>query len=87
MGDTQYWRLIFALAGAQIPAISINRKGDKPKDWQIKIRDFGQDLLEEKTDWLKQNSIQRWVGGVQIDSGGKSANWRYDPESGKVLEL
>lgn len=59
--------------------------GDKPVDWRVELTAVGDDLLELRSDWVALNGIQRWVGGVQLNSRHQSA-WRYDPGLGLSRE-
>lgn len=68
MGDTSFWNILDELANAEHPAITLNKQGEKPNQWQLAITQTGRDLLANKLDWLKLNSIDRWVGGIHIDT-------------------
>ena len=68
MGDSGYWQVLEDLATAGHPAIILNKQGDKPKDWQVVLTDTGRDLVANKADWLELNPIDRWVGGIHIDT-------------------
>jgi hypothetical protein len=50
----------------------------------VELLPFGEDLLRNRADWLKANTVERWVGGVRIDSRDRS-NWRFDDARGEVL--
>lgn len=81
LGDTGYWFTINGLATASHPALSIYKEGDKPNEWQVELTSVGEKLLGNQIDWVTLNGIERWVGGVHLDSG-KGSVWRYDPETG-----
>ena len=85
LGDTGYWLVVDGLAEASHPAIHIEKNGDKPVDWQVELTRTGDDLLGCRSDWVALNGIQRWVGGVLLDSG-RRAVWRYDPGLGLFRE-
>ncbi|MDB5864454.1 MAG: hypothetical protein JWO70_2260 [Betaproteobacteria bacterium] len=88
MGDTGYWNVLRGLADASRPALRIHERGDMPREsnrhWQVELLPFGEDLLRNRADWLKANTVERWVGGVRIDSRDRS-NWRFDDARGEVL--
>ena len=68
MGDSGYWHVLEDLATAEHPAITLDKQGDKPKEWQVTLTYTGHDVLANKLDWLELNAIDRWVGGIHIDS-------------------
>jgi hypothetical protein len=81
LGDTGYWWTINGLANAQQPAITMDKQGDKPIQWHMELTSIGARLLENQADWITLNGIDRWFGGVKLDSGSGSV-WRYAPEAG-----
>jgi len=68
MGDTSYWHVLEDLATIEHPAISLNKQGEKPKQWQVALTATGRDLLVNKVDWLELNLVDHWVGGIHIDT-------------------
>ncbi len=72
MGDTGYWHLLEDLAAPRHPAITLDKQGDKPNQWQVSLTANGRDLMVNRSDWLKLNEIDRWVGGIHIDTRGGS---------------
>jgi hypothetical protein len=89
MGDTGYWNVLRGLADATLPALRIHERGDMPQEsnrhWQVELLPFGEDLLRNKADWLRANTVERWVGGVRIDTRNRS-NWRFDDARGEVRQ-
>jgi hypothetical protein len=86
MGDSFYYKLVQGLADANDPAISLHRRGDKPNEWDLALLPFGNRLLNYNADWLVANHIQRWVGGVFLDSRA-AAHWRWDAARDNVAEI
>jgi hypothetical protein len=88
MGDTGYWSMLRHLANARQPALRIDDGSDLPREWnprwQVQLLPLGKALLQNNADWLKENAVERWVGGVRIDSR-QETNWRFDKDSGDVL--
>jgi hypothetical protein len=84
-GDLQYWLVLSGLAEAPRPALTLEKHGENPKDWQVDITPLGHDLLDNKADWLTLNPVQRWVGGVQVDSREPSV-WRFAGDRGVILQ-
>ncbi|MDH5179011.1 MAG: DUF1835 domain-containing protein [Gammaproteobacteria bacterium] len=68
MGDSGYWQVLDDLAQAAHPAVVMEKQGEKPNTWQIALTDFGRELVENKQDWLELNHVDRWVGGIHINS-------------------
>jgi uncharacterized protein DUF1835 len=87
LGDTGYWAVLRRLADTENPALRIDERSDMPeewnKHWQVELLPFGRDLLANTADWLKANAVERWVGGVRIDSR-QATNWRFDSNGGVV---
>jgi hypothetical protein len=88
LGDAGYWIVLRGLADATEAAIRIDRRRDAPtdshRDWHVELLAFGERLLEKKADWLRANEVDRWVGGVHIDSR-EGANWRFDDSTERVV--
>lgn len=83
-GDLQYWLVLSGLADAPRPAVTLEKHGENPKDWQVDITQLGHDLLASK-DWFVLNPVQRWVGGVKVDSREPSV-WRFAGDRGVILQ-
>lgn len=83
-GDSGYWRIISRLANTEQPAINIDKKGDKPVEWQVTPTTLVEKLLANKVDWLTLNVVNRWVGGVKVDTQvGKL--WRVNRKTKSVV--
>lgn len=78
MGDSGYWHLLEDLASANQPAILLDKQGDKPNSWQVSLTDTGRALLNNNADWLELNTVDRWVGGIHIDTANGQVE-RYQP--------
>ena len=44
---------------------------------ELKVTALGRDVLGGKKDWQRINTQSRWLGGVEIKTGGEC--WRWDP--------
>jgi hypothetical protein len=88
MGDEGYWKILRGLADATEPALKIDVRADMPKewhkDWHVELLPFGTRLLNNDADWLVRNHVQRWVGGVFIDSRAET-HWRLDDARSAVV--
>ena len=89
MGDTGYWNVLRGLANTEAPALRIRERTDVPQEWNrhwhVELLPFGESLIRNEADWLESNTVERWVGGVRIDSRNR-LNWRFDEERGRVIE-
>ena len=72
MGDSGYWHVLDDLALVKHPAIRLDKQGDTPNTWQVTITDLGLELLSNNNDWLKLNTVNRWVGGIHIDTNANN---------------
>ena len=86
MGDAFYWKLLKGLADAATPALRMDMRADSPREWYVELLPFGTQLLNHDADWLASNHVQRWVGGVFIDSRAAS-HWRWNAEANTVVEV
>lgn len=68
MGDTGYWQLLEDLAKADHPAITLDKQGEKTNQWQVTLSEIGRRLLADEVDWVELNGIDRWVGGIHLNS-------------------
>ena len=88
LGDSGYWVVLLGLANAAMPALKIDERNDMPPEWHrhwhVELLPLGRDLLANKADWLKANRVERWIGGVRIDSQ-QAINWRFDNGAGIAL--
>lgn len=88
LGDTGYWIVLRELADAQQPAIRIEARTDTPTEWKqhwhVELLPFGERLLRNDADWLRANTVDRWVGGVHIDSRD-STSWRFERGSARIV--
>jgi len=68
MGDSGYWQVLEDLSKVKHSAIRLDKQGEKPNTWQVELTDIGHDLFLNKQDWLKLNIVDRWVGGIHINT-------------------
>ena len=50
----------------------------------VALLPFGERVLKGDADWLHADHVERWVGGVRIDSRER-VNWRIDDQRQVVL--
>lgn len=79
LGDLMYWSDIESLAQAPRPALTPAAGWRDP----IALTEFGRALLAGKADWIAENGIDRWCGGVHLQSPGPV--WRWDPATSGVV--
>jgi len=74
-----------SLAGAPHPALKVAGPGRLPlwnppldlSPWTVTLTDIGRALVAGRTDWIKLNGIDRWLGGVHL---GGADIWRWDEQ-------
>ena len=79
LGDLMYWSDIEALTSAPRPALT------PAADWRdaIALTEFGRALLAGEADWIAENGVDRWCGGVHLQSPGPV--WRWDAATDGVV--
>lgn len=86
LGDLTWYSIAQGLFEADTPAIDYHiTTPDAPllQRGTLSITAFGKAMLAGQANWLKENTIERWVGGVRIRGGQK--NWCWDPGEGPVF--
>ena len=67
-----YWPIVRRLARARVPALTGFEAPDRP----IALTALGRALLDGDADWVAENGLDRWVGGIRLD--GDRPPWRWD---------
>lgn len=85
MGDATFWSRLEMLASGPRPLI---RLPGKPTDQafpkgEIELTDDGRRVATGELDWVAVAGIDRWLGGVHLV--GDQAEWRWDPDRGKLV--
>ncbi len=83
-GDLALRRELLALGSAKLSAPLLNVTGSPASTAEVSITSHGHDVLEGKLDHVHVNGIDRWVGGVHLDSSLNNI-WRYDSQSDRFL--
>jgi hypothetical protein len=52
---------------------------------RVRLTSFGSQLLSGAVDFVKENGVDRWIGGVRLN--GRSLPWRYDTHTKKLAAL
>lgn len=88
LGDAQLYRALRLLADAPTPALKqIDRF--EPKDAagmllsSFELTEDGREVLAGAQDFIAQNGIDQWLGGVHLL--GPEAAWRWDHETEQLL--
>jgi hypothetical protein len=80
MGDSGYWPVLRDLAGARQAAVRLTGEAaTRMEERGVALLPFGERVLRGDADWLHANDVERWVGGVRIDSRER-VNWRVDDQ-------
>ncbi len=80
LGDLMYWSDIESLTSARRPALTPAAGWRDP----IALTEFGRALLAGEADWIAENGVDRWCGGVHLRSPGPL--WRWDAASNGVVQ-
>jgi hypothetical protein len=79
LGDAMFWPILEGLSVAAHPAIGDITDIRTP----VAITQFGRRLIAGRTDWVANNGIDRWHGGVHL--AGKRLPWRWDDAERTVV--
>ncbi|RED49670.1 DUF1835 domain-containing protein [Aestuariispira insulae] len=72
LGDVMFWPFLSELSAAPKPAITAFEGIREP----IALTDYGRALLKGEADWILDNGVEHWMGGVNLGEG--RALWRWD---------
>jgi Domain of unknown function (DUF1835) len=88
LGDIVFYSYLERLSGKKNPLLTwssggavISPTANYSRDFvrrELRVTPLGRDVLAGRKDWQNINTESRWLGGVEIEPGGKS--WRWDPE-------
>lgn len=90
-GDIMLFNRLEVLANGPSPLMKIEGLENiqsRHKAWPVgklslSLTDTGRDVFETKSDWVKINGIDQWLGGVHLQ-GAESA-WRWDGAKEKLV--
>ena len=92
-GDTTLFACLDEMATPPHPLLTIEGPGtivapvDKPLQdigrWCLAITDTGRDVLAGKLDWIELNGIDRWLGGVHLQTNQPA--WRWDEQTCRLV--
>jgi hypothetical protein len=87
LGDIVFYSYLERLSDKKNPLVTwtngtmvVAPSSDTSRDFvngKLKLTPLGRDVLAGKRDWQSINGQSRWLGGVEIRSGG--SGWRWDP--------
>lgn len=92
-GDLQYWLTLRRMSQGMHPLLLLEDNVSFPNfkksvenflSTPVRMTDLGQQLLNETSDWISLNGIEKWLGGVHLQ--GNVNVWRWNCEDGS-LEL
>jgi hypothetical protein len=75
MGDTSLMRYVRALLSCRTPLV-------REEDGVYLITDMGVEVLAGRSDHVRRNGINRWLGGVHLI--GNEVLWRWDESAGRL---
>jgi hypothetical protein len=75
LGDMSFAGYVQALARGPRPLLSIEAAPD-PSDARLELTATGRDVLAGRADAVRENGMDRWLGGVHLR--GHDVRWRWD---------
>ncbi|MFD0712805.1 hypothetical protein [Paenibacillus sp. GCM10027626] len=94
MGDLQYWVFLNQMCSGSHPLLKLEGAAIFPDYKQspdgfakstLALTDYGKRVLQNEADWVSDNGINRWYGGVHLQ--GKAIRWRWDTDAAKLVEM
>lgn len=96
LGDSGFWQRIANLCNSATPLLSCEpstvfqfpmaaQVDETFRSQRLGLTKIGQAVLSDQADWLQHNPIDRWYGGVHMQTGGQI--WRWDRESKTIVNL
>jgi hypothetical protein len=84
MGDSPFWTRVQTLASGPAPLLQIKtaHARDQLPDGEVSLTPNGQRVLAGDADWIDLNGIDRWLGGVHLQT---HAQWRWDRERRTIV--
>lgn len=86
LGDSSFWLILHAFLASNPPLLNLSRGKSLTlpvtPDQELLITQAGLDVLDGKLDWLEIVDLDRWIGGVHLNTGNV---WRYN--SGNVSKI
>ena len=75
MGDWSFWAHVDRLAGGPVPLLV-------EAEERLRLTEAGEDLLAGRSDNVRLNGVDRWLGGVHLE--GATAAWRWEAAPGRL---
>lgn len=87
LGDWSYWQVLIKLSKGPCPAISLSTPSVHPPNWASKVdlTPFGEALLNQEADFVRENGVDQWHGGVHLL--GHTIRWRWDRGQKTLVDL
>ena len=85
--DTSFFDLANALATAQPPLLTINLRHPKGSEMPVGTLELtkpGREVALGRADRIQVCGIDRWLGGVHLESRGPA--WRWNARDGRLIE-
>lgn len=87
LGDASFWVILQECIDS-IPSLLKLSEGKKltlptSKDQELSITPAGLDVLSGKLNWLDTNNLDRWIGGVHLESTNV---WCWDVDSNSIVK-
>lgn len=88
MGDRSFYWRVESLATSPYAALKtsdgqpLRLPPSQTQTQSLALTGIGHDLLHRRCDWTALNGINKWIGGVHVNS---AARWRWSPTRQRVL--
>ena len=89
-GDVQLWLALRRLSRGEAPLVNMAKAADgwmsfaEIRDTRFEPTAEGDDVLNNRADYIQLNGIDLWLGGVHLQ--GRKSIWRWDDETGVVVQ-
>lgn len=83
LGDTICWSRMSELAGTSEPLMTLIDEGGEFAERRLGLPPLGEAVLRWEADRVDRVGLDRWIGGVHLQSGNM---WRFDEESGTLMQ-
>jgi hypothetical protein len=87
MGDLSFWGILRDMLQSNPPLLALppGKQLSLPpeKDQALSLTTAGESVLSRKTNWLDIAEVDRWIGGVHLDTGNI---WCWNPDSGTLTK-
>lgn len=91
LGDLQLWEALRRLTQCPEPLLklgadaSADRSQEAVRATRYELTVFGENVLRKTADFVRQNGIDQWLGGVHLQ--GRENVWRWDEQTKMIARM